>query len=96
MLTDSAYDFESFAKSEHEQFAVIINATPNFVEQLALLSLLLQPYVGPGTKYLGLDYRNQLEPNLEVQIICPKILFYEQAAIQLKLFEQSASLMPVI
>ena len=92
MLTDTAYDFESFAKIEHEQFAVVINATPNSVEQLALLSLLLQPYVGPGTKYLGLDYRNQLEPNLDVQIICPKILFYEQAAIQLKLFEQSVSL----
>lgn len=89
IISENAYDFLNFADYKHQKFDLIINATPNSAATLAFISEIIRPYVNSKTKYLGLDYRTPLEPNLDVQIICPKVLFYEQAAIQLKLFKSA-------
>lgn len=87
LSANNAYDYDNFQSVQHETFSAVVNATPNNPENMAFISEMIRPFVSESTKYMGLDYSNPIEPNLKVQLIAPQILFFEQAALQLKLFQ---------
>lgn len=83
-----AYDYYSFADISHETFDAIINTTPNTNENIALLENLLQSCTNASTKYLSLDYKNQLQIKLPLKVISPITMFEAQAKLQLEIFHK--------
>lgn len=84
---NNSYDYTNFNTFPHKTFQIVINATPNCPENLAFISEMIRPFVNKSTRYIGLDYQNSIEPNLDVQKISAQVMFYEQAELQLRLFQ---------
>lgn len=91
-ITAEYYDYESFNSVSHETFGAVINATPNTPENIRLLTEILANNVNQNTKYLSLDYHNQIQLKLNIIKVSPQKMFECQAHKQLQIFNKYVSI----